>query len=59
MSQDEIVDEVRRAREKIAARFEYDLGRLFKALEAEEAKGGGKVVSRPSRRAVAPAKVSK
>ena len=59
MSQDEIIDEVRRERDKIAARFEYDLARLFKALEAEEARGGRKVVSRPNRRPIRPAKVSK
>lgn len=34
---DEIVDEVRAAREAYAARFNYDLAEMFKDLKAKEA----------------------
>jgi len=33
---DEIVDEVRKAREAYAAQFDYDLGRMFKDLKKKE-----------------------
>jgi len=50
MARDEIVDEVRREREKIAARFDYDLKQLFDAMREEQKKGGREVVSLPARR---------
>ena len=33
---DEILDEVRSAREAYAARFDYDLGRMFEDLKQKE-----------------------
>jgi len=41
---DEIVEEVRAAREAYAARFDYDLNRMFEDLKAKEA-------NNPARRA--------
>jgi hypothetical protein len=35
---DEIVDEIRAAREAYAARFDFDLHRLFADLQSKEAK---------------------
>jgi len=34
--EDEIVEEVRRAREAYAAQFDYDFGRMFKDLKKKE-----------------------
>lgn len=47
---DEIVDEVRRERDRISAKFDYDLKRLFAAMREEQEKGGREVVSLPPRR---------
>jgi hypothetical protein len=51
MSRDEIVEEVRRERDKIAASFGYDLERMFRALEEEQNRGGRTVVSLPPKKA--------
>jgi len=52
--QDPIVDQVRRAREELFARFNYDLHALGKYLQErtdEAAKAGRKVISPAPRRA--------
>jgi len=48
MVEDQIVEEVRKVRQEYAAKFNYDLRRIFldiKAQEAEYRKKGWKVVS--------------
>ena len=42
---DPIVDEVRRARDAYAARFNYDLGAVYRDLKEQENRSGRKVVS--------------
>ena len=42
---DPIVDEVRRARDAYAARFDYDLRAIYSDLKAQEKRSGHKVVS--------------
>ena len=42
---DPIVDEVRRARDAYAARFNYDLRAIFRDLKDREKRGSRKVVS--------------
>ncbi len=42
---DPIVDEVRRARDAIAARFNYDLRAIFCDLKEQETRGGRLLVS--------------
>jgi hypothetical protein len=42
---DPIVDEVRRARDAYAARFNYDLRAIFRDLKEQEKRGGCKLVS--------------
>ena len=42
---DPIVDEVRRARDAYAARFNYDLRAIFRDLKEKEIRSGRKVVS--------------
>jgi hypothetical protein len=42
---DPIVDEVRRAREAYAARFNYDLRAIFRDLKEQEKRSGRKFVS--------------
>jgi hypothetical protein len=42
---DPIVDEVRRIRDAHAARFNYDLGAIFRDLKEQERKSGRKFVS--------------
>jgi hypothetical protein len=41
---DPIVDEVRRAREEYAARFNYDLRAIYRDLKEQERRSGRKVV---------------
>lgn len=45
MPKDEIVDEIRRVRDEYAARFNYDLDKIFKDLKKQEAKSSRKFVS--------------
>jgi hypothetical protein len=45
MWNDPIVEEVKKAREEHAARFDYDLKRIFQDLKEREGKSGHKVVS--------------
>ncbi len=42
---DPIVDEVRQARDAYAARFNYDLGAIYRDLKEQEKRSGRKVVS--------------
>jgi len=53
MLDDPIVEEVRKARQEYAAKFNYDLKSIFldiKRQEAEYKQKGWKVISSPSRR---------
>jgi hypothetical protein len=50
MWNDPIVEEVRKVREEHAARFDFDLERIFQDLKEQEKKGGRKVVSLPPKR---------
>ncbi|HSG41217.1 MAG TPA: hypothetical protein VLE27_16375 [Thermoanaerobaculia bacterium] len=52
MWEDPIVEEVRKVREEHAARFDYDLEKIFKDLKERESKSGHKVVSLPPKRIV-------
>jgi hypothetical protein len=45
MWSDPIVDEVRRARDAYAARFNYDLRTIYRDLKAQEKRSGRKIVS--------------
>jgi hypothetical protein len=47
---DPIVEEIRKYRERYAARFNYDLAAICKDLRERQATCGRKVVSRPPRR---------
>ncbi len=49
MMEDSIVAEVRRAREEIAKRFNYDLRAMIEDARKRQALGGRKVVSFPPR----------
>ena len=51
MWKDPIVEEVRRAREEHAAKFDYDLERIFADLKEQERKSGKEYVALPPRRA--------
>lgn len=50
MWNDPIVEEVRKAREEHAAKFDYDLKRIFQDLKEQEQRSGRKVVSLAPRR---------
>jgi hypothetical protein len=50
MWNDPIVEEVRKVREEHAARFDYDLERIFQDLKEQEKRSGRKVVSLPPKR---------
>jgi hypothetical protein len=56
MWNDPIVEEVRKIREEHAARFDYDLKRIFQDIKEREEKSGHKVVSLPPKRVEAEAK---
>jgi hypothetical protein len=56
MPRDSVVDEVRRARDQHAARFNYDLCAIAKDAQKRERKSGHKVVSRTRRRSPVTAK---
>lgn len=53
MKQDSIVAEVRRVRDRLSARFNYDLDAIFADLKAREMASGRKYVQRPPRLFVA------
>jgi hypothetical protein len=50
MTRDPIVEEVRRARQRHAARFNYDLQAIFKDLKEKEKASGRRLVSYPPKR---------
>ena len=50
MQDDPIVEEVRRAREAYAAKFNYDLEAIFQDLKRQERESGRTFVSFPPRR---------
>lgn len=50
MWKDPIVEEVRKIREKHAARFKYDLDAICRDLKEQERKSGRKVVSLPPKK---------
>jgi len=50
MSDDPIVEEVRRIKEAHAARYNYDIRAMAKALREQQQRSGHKVVSLPRRR---------
>lgn len=49
MTSDPIIDEVRKAREEVASRFNYDINALFDDLERKQREGDQKTVSFPPR----------
>jgi len=44
--EDEIIKEVRRVKEALAARYHYDIRAMGRALRREEKRGGRRVVTR-------------
>lgn len=50
MPKDKIVEEVRRARERYAARFNFDLDAIYSDLCERQERGEFQVVHRPPRR---------
>jgi len=50
MAKDKIVEEVRRARERYAARFDFDLDAIYRDLCERQERGEFHVVHRPARR---------
>lgn len=50
MWNDEIVEEVRKARDEYAAQFNYDLEAIFKDIKQQEEKSDREVVSLPPRK---------
>jgi len=50
MSRDPIVDEVRRVREELAARYNFDLKAIIAAAKRRQRKSGHKVVSLRSKK---------
>lgn len=61
MGRDHIVDEVRRVRHELAAKYDFDLHKIAEATRERQEKSGHKIVSlaKPSRKKIAtPAKSS-
>jgi hypothetical protein len=58
MYHDPIVEEVRRAREEYAQRFNYDLDAIFDDLQRRQREGGRKTVSFPPKLRAIAAKAS-
>ncbi len=56
MRKDPIVEEVRKTREKHAAKFKYDLDAICRDLKEQERKGGRKLASLLPRKPVPRAK---
>jgi len=50
MRRDPIVEQVRRVRQRHAAKFDYDLEAICRDLKEGERKGGRKIVSLPPKR---------
>lgn len=55
---DPIVEEVRRAREEHAEKFDYDLKAIFADLRKQQRESGGEYVSFPAKRVLASRKAS-
>ena len=47
MWKDEIVEEVRKARDEFAAKFDYDMDAIYREIKKQEAESGRKFVSFP------------
>jgi hypothetical protein len=56
MWKDPIVEEVRKIREKHAAKFKYDLDAICRDLKEQERKSGRRLVSLPAKKPVRKAK---
>ena len=54
MWKDPIVEEVRRARDALAARFDYDLAAMMRDLIEKQRKSGRKIIPAPPKRPVQP-----
>jgi hypothetical protein len=54
MSSDPVVAEVRRIREELAARFNYDTGAILEDARQRQTAAGQKVIRLPPRRPVPP-----
>jgi hypothetical protein len=52
----DFLEEIWRVREKLAARFDYDLHRMVVHLQKEQAKHGGRLVPVPRKARCRPAK---
>lgn len=50
MPEDAVIEEVRRIKEAHAAKFNYDVHAMAKALREKQRQGNHKVVSRPPKR---------
>ena len=50
MAKDQILDALHKARERYAARFNYDLKAIYRDLKAKQEQGKFEVISRPPRR---------
>jgi hypothetical protein len=50
MARDAIVDEVRRIRDRLAKAHDYDVHRIVRALQEEEARSGQKAERLPAKR---------
>lgn len=50
MARDAVVEETRRVRDRLAKAHGYDLERIARALQQEEAKGDRKIVSLPAKK---------
>jgi hypothetical protein len=50
MYDDPIVNEVRKTRERLAKKFNYDVGAIFKDLRKQQAKLGNRLVRRGGKR---------
>jgi hypothetical protein len=50
MWKDEIIEEVRKARDEYAAKFNYDLEAIYEDIKKQEKKSKRKIVSLPSKK---------
>ncbi|MGH9948146.1 MAG: hypothetical protein ACRD6X_13235 [Pyrinomonadaceae bacterium] len=50
MWKDEIVEEVRKARDEFAAKFDYDMDAIYREIKRQEAESERKFVSFPPKR---------
>mgnify|MGYP000557267985 CR=1 FL=1 len=52
MWKDPIVEEVRKVRQALAAKFDYDVDAIWRDLREQQARSGRKIVSFPPKRPV-------